>query len=63
MNTLEEGGYIRSSAVRHAFLAVARELFVPEVARREGLPAVYADGVLVIRTGPRARRTSGDRSG
>lgn len=48
--TLERRGSIRSPAVRRAFLSVPRELFVPEVNRREGLERVYADAALVIRT-------------
>ncbi len=43
---------MRSPAVRRAFLSVPREIFVPEVARREGLPGVYADVALVTRTNP-----------
>ena len=36
-------GFIRSEAVRRAFLAVPRELFLPDFAAREGLEAVYRD--------------------
>ncbi|HEV2068383.1 MAG TPA: hypothetical protein VGR26_01165, partial [Acidimicrobiales bacterium] len=48
--TLEKRGCIRSPAVRRAFLSVPRELFVPDIARREGLERVYADVALVTRT-------------
>lgn len=47
---LEARGCIRSPAVRRAFSTVPRELFVPEVGRREGLERVYADVALVTRT-------------
>lgn len=47
---LEARGCIRSPAVRRAFSTVPRELFVPEVARRDGLERVYADVALVTRT-------------
>ena len=50
--TLEKRGCIRSPAVRRALLSVPRELFVPEIARREGLERVYADVALVTRTSP-----------
>ena len=46
---LERRGRIRSKAVRKAFSTVPRELFVPEVAQREGLERVYADAALVTR--------------
>lgn len=46
---LERRGSIRSKAVRNAFSTVPRELFVPEVAQREGLERVYADAALVTR--------------
>jgi protein-L-isoaspartate(D-aspartate) O-methyltransferase len=39
--SLEQAGAIRSQTVRHAFLSVPRELFVPDVASRDGLPAIY----------------------
>lgn len=47
---LEARRCIRSPAVRRAFAGVPRELFVPDVARREGLQRVYADAALVTRT-------------
>jgi protein-L-isoaspartate(D-aspartate) O-methyltransferase len=40
---LEGRGMIRSATVRAAFLAVPRELFVPETASQSGLEAVYRD--------------------
>lgn len=49
VTSLAERGCIRSTAVRRAFSSVPRELFVPEVARREGLERVYADVALVTR--------------
>jgi len=47
---LEARGCIRSPAIRRAFSTIPRELFVPEVRRREGLERVYADIALVTRT-------------
>ena len=49
VTTLERRGCIRSKAVRKAFSTVPRELFVPEIAQREGLERVYADTALVTR--------------
>jgi protein-L-isoaspartate(D-aspartate) O-methyltransferase len=47
-------GAIGSDAVRRAFLAVPRERFVPEIAERDGLAAVYArDTALVTATDAR----------
>jgi protein-L-isoaspartate(D-aspartate) O-methyltransferase len=40
---LRRSGAIRSSAVRDAFLRVPREVFIPDVAAREGIEAVYRD--------------------
>ncbi|GAB1646885.1 protein-L-isoaspartate O-methyltransferase family protein [Krasilnikovia sp. MM14-A1259] len=39
---------IRSAAVTDAFLSVPREDFVPEIAARRGLAAVYADVSLIV---------------
>jgi protein-L-isoaspartate(D-aspartate) O-methyltransferase len=39
--TLERSGAIRSRSIRRAFQAIPRELFVPEIVAREGLPAIY----------------------
>lgn len=38
---LEHAGVMRSPSVRRAFLAVPRELFVPELVDRDGLAAIY----------------------
>lgn len=48
---LERGELIRSERVRDAFLAVPRELFVPEFAAREGLEAVYRNDAIVTKEG------------
>jgi protein-L-isoaspartate(D-aspartate) O-methyltransferase len=48
---LDRRGVIRSEQVRRAFLAVPRELFVPDFAAREGLAAVYRDEAIVTKTG------------
>jgi protein-L-isoaspartate(D-aspartate) O-methyltransferase len=39
--TLERTGAARTRSVRRAFLAVPRELFVPEIVARDGLAAIY----------------------
>jgi protein-L-isoaspartate(D-aspartate) O-methyltransferase len=39
--TLERTGAVRTRSVRRAFLAVPRELFVPEIVARDGLAAIY----------------------
>lgn len=52
VSELQELGYLRSEPVRRAFLRVPRELFVPDVAAREGLAKVYANEVHVTRWGP-----------
>jgi protein-L-isoaspartate(D-aspartate) O-methyltransferase len=38
---LERAGAVRSTPVRRAFQAVPREVFVPEIVARDGLPAIY----------------------
>ncbi len=43
VGNLEDASAIRSGAVREAFLAVPRELFIPEVASERGIAAVYED--------------------
>jgi protein-L-isoaspartate(D-aspartate) O-methyltransferase len=48
---LERRELIRSERVREAFLAVPRELFVPEFAAREGLEAVYRDEAIITKEG------------
>jgi protein-L-isoaspartate(D-aspartate) O-methyltransferase len=50
---LEDGGWLRSPRVRDAFLATPRELFLPTVAEREGLEAVYRNEAIVTK---RSRR-------
>jgi protein-L-isoaspartate(D-aspartate) O-methyltransferase len=49
---LQEGGWIRSARVRDAFLAVPRELFVPEYADEQGLEAVYRDESILTKQDP-----------
>ena len=46
---LERRGLIQSDRVRQAFLAVPRELFVPEFAARDGLAAVYRDQAILTK--------------
>jgi protein-L-isoaspartate(D-aspartate) O-methyltransferase len=46
---LERRLLIQSARVREAFLAVRRELFVPEFAAREGLAAVYRDEAILTK--------------
>jgi protein-L-isoaspartate(D-aspartate) O-methyltransferase len=48
---LEGRKLIQSEPVREAFLAVPRELFVPEFAAREGLGAVYRDEAILTKSG------------
>ncbi len=48
---LERRALIRSERVRQAFLAVPRELFVPDFAAREGLSAVYRDEAILTKWG------------
>lgn len=54
---LERRGHIRSERLREAFLAVPRELFVPDFASREGLAAVYHDDAILTK-GDRTRPLS-----
>jgi protein-L-isoaspartate(D-aspartate) O-methyltransferase len=49
VNELERRRLIRSVRVRDAFLAVPRELFVPEFAARKGLAAVYRDEAILTK--------------
>ncbi len=44
---LEGNGCLTSPAVRRAFLAVPRERFIPEIAKREGLERVYQNQAIV----------------
>jgi protein-L-isoaspartate(D-aspartate) O-methyltransferase len=46
---LVESGVLHGEAVRRAFTAVPRELFVPALAAVRGLEAIYADDALVTR--------------
>jgi protein-L-isoaspartate(D-aspartate) O-methyltransferase len=55
---LEERRCIVSERVRDAFLAVPRELFLPDIASREGVAAVYRDEAFVTRHDQRGRPTS-----
>lgn len=43
VSDLHRGGYLRDSRIRDAFLRVPRELFLPDVATRDGLDAVYSN--------------------
>ncbi|MGZ4399380.1 MAG: protein-L-isoaspartate O-methyltransferase family protein [Gaiellaceae bacterium] len=49
---LERDGCITSDAVRQAFLAVPRELFLSVYAAENGLGAVYRDEAILTRKGP-----------
>jgi protein-L-isoaspartate(D-aspartate) O-methyltransferase len=49
VRALQEDGWIRSAPVRDAFLAVPRELFVPEFAEVRGLAAVYRDDSILTK--------------
>lgn len=41
IESLDRMGAIRSRSVRRVFQSVPRELFVPEIAARDGLAAIY----------------------
>lgn len=41
VTALERVGAVRSTPVRRAFQAIPREMFVPEIVTRDGLPAIY----------------------
>jgi protein-L-isoaspartate(D-aspartate) O-methyltransferase len=47
---LEAGGAIRSQPVREAFGRIPRERFLPELAERDGVDAVYVDWARPIKT-------------
>jgi protein-L-isoaspartate(D-aspartate) O-methyltransferase len=47
---LERTSAIRSTAVRDAFLAVPREIFVPAIAETHGVKAVYRDEAIPTKT-------------
>ena len=49
VESLAQNGWIRSAPVREAFLAVPRELFVPEFAASHGLEAVYRDEAILTK--------------
>lgn len=55
---LESESAIRTAPVREAFLQTHRELFVPEVAKRQGNAAVYRDEAFATRTDPRGDAVS-----
>lgn len=46
---LRRAGYVRERRVMEAFLTVPREAFLPDVAERSGLGAVYRDEAIVTR--------------
>lgn len=50
---LQDAGAIRTRAIREAFLAVPREVFIPGILERDGLRAVYADEAYPTKTDPR----------
>jgi protein-L-isoaspartate(D-aspartate) O-methyltransferase len=49
VSQLVDSGVLAGDAVRQAFAAVPRELFVPALAAVRGLPAIYADEHLITR--------------
>jgi len=49
VRALEDEGWIRSGPVRDAFLAVPREVFVPEFEEEHGLAAVYRNEVILTK--------------
>ncbi|MFA5890277.1 MAG: methyltransferase domain-containing protein [Actinomycetota bacterium] len=55
---LQKAGRIKTAAVRSAFLAVPRELFVADHVRRGGLQAAYVDLPLVAKTDPKGAAIS-----
>lgn len=48
VSALVSSGAIKSPAVRRAFLAEPRERYVPEIAERDGLEAVYRPGAALV---------------
>ncbi|MGH9919819.1 MAG: methyltransferase domain-containing protein [Nitrososphaerales archaeon] len=48
VDDLEASGAIGSAAVRRAFLAEPRERYVPEIAERDGLEAIYRPGAALV---------------
>src|SRR5438034_2728332 len=55
---LEEAAGITSAAVRNAFIAVPREVFIPEVAQAKGLEAIYRNDVFVTKQDSRGQAIS-----
>ena len=55
---LRRAGTLTDSSVERAFLTVPRELFVPAIAARQGLEAVYRDDAIVIKQDPLGRPAS-----
>jgi protein-L-isoaspartate(D-aspartate) O-methyltransferase len=49
VDALAAGGWLRSPRVRDAFLETPRELFLPGVAERDGLVAVYRNEAIVTK--------------
>jgi protein-L-isoaspartate(D-aspartate) O-methyltransferase len=49
VDELARGGLVRDERVERAFLAVPREIFVPEFAAQRGLEAVYRDEAIVTK--------------
>jgi protein-L-isoaspartate(D-aspartate) O-methyltransferase len=49
---LRQRGFLHDPRVADAFLAIPRELFLPDVAARSGLSAVYHDEAIVIERDP-----------
>jgi protein-L-isoaspartate(D-aspartate) O-methyltransferase len=48
---LKARGLLHSAALEQALLRVPRELFLPEIAEREGLARIYADDAIVTKRG------------
>jgi len=53
VDELQRTGALSSASARAAFLAVPRELFVPELAEAEGLAAVYRNAIVVTKSDAR----------
>jgi protein-L-isoaspartate(D-aspartate) O-methyltransferase len=51
---LRRRGYLTDRRLADAFLAVPREVFLPEHTRRLGLEAIYRDEAIVVRRDPRS---------
>ena len=59
---LRRRGYLRDRRVTQAFLAVPRELFLPDELRRVGLSGVYRDDAIVTRRDPETRAPTSSSS-